>query len=78
MSEPVCPDCGVKGIKFITSPARLYVEPEAWGELPPMAFVPRWTGEWYCPKCKKILSPLTEGEEKIISKVEKFWEGTEG
>lgn len=55
MSAPICPECGVKGKKFITSPARLYVVPEDWDDLEPMAFVSRWTGEYYCPKCRRIL-----------------------
>lgn len=75
MSAPMCTDCGVKGEKFITSPARLHVEPEAWGELDPMAFVPYWTGEWYCPKCKKVLGRSVAEDEEVVSKVEKFWKG---
>ena len=47
--SPICPDCHVRVERFITSPARLY-DPEM-AELPGGTTM-RWTGEWYCPKCR--------------------------
>jgi len=64
---PICPDCGIEGKSFVTSPAALYGIPiEDVLENPYLA-MPRATGEWYCPKCKKPLPPpeiiAEEGEK---------------
>lgn len=59
--SPICPDCKVRGKRFITSPARLY--DQAMSELPggTMTF---WTGEWYCPKCRHTIASGDKWWEK--------------
>lgn len=58
-TPPICLQCGVKGVKVITSPANLYLEPEDRFEAAANYGVgilrSRWTGEYYCPKCRRGL-----------------------
>jgi len=53
LSNPLCPDCKVRGKPFITSPAQLYDSAMALDD--PRATIQRWTGQYYCPKCNKTL-----------------------
>ena len=51
--SPLCSDCKVRAQKFITSPAELFD--------PDMANYPggtsrSWTGEWFCPECRRIVA----------------------
>jgi len=51
--SPICLKCNVKAQRFITSPAQLFD--------PDMANYPggsslSWTGEWYCPQCRKVVA----------------------
>lgn len=61
--SPICSKCGVRSRRFITTPAKLY-DP-ALGELPG-GNVSFWTGDWYCPKCRRVVA---SGEKWWKSKV---------
>jgi len=51
--SPICSDCHVRADRFMTSPAELYDPGMA--ELPG-GIIRRWTGEWYCPKCRHLVA----------------------
>jgi len=55
LEKPICPDCGDDGEKLITTKAKLYGIPQAELEVYPDLNIPYWTGEWYCPKCHRII-----------------------
>jgi len=54
---PICPQCNVKGKKFITTKAKLYGIPKEEREGHPDWFKSYWTGEYFCPRCRRILLP---------------------
>ena len=60
--RPMCEDCHLPADKWVTTAAQLYgIPPEDYPAYP-SAFVPRWDGEWICPKCRKIVAvtnPMT-------------------
>jgi len=60
--SPICPKCGKRAKRFITSPARLY-DP-AMAELPG-GTTTYWTGEWVCPRCRH---PIAIGKEWWLPK----------
>lgn len=48
--SPLCPDCKVRAQRFITSPAQLF-DPDLANY--PGGTVRSWTGEWFCPECRR-------------------------
>ena len=51
--SPLCPTCGTRSKRFITSPAKLFD--------PDMANYPggtrlSWTGDWFCPECRRTVA----------------------
>lgn len=49
--KKICKYCGVEMKKFITTSANLY--DAEMGNFPGGS-TPFWTGDWYCPKCKRL------------------------